>query len=123
MKIEKITLYVDNQEMSKKFWCEKIGFEVKTEFAMGETGSWLELELSNDETQLVLFPKEMMKKQNPAIPLTAPSITFSTIDIKKSYHELRKKEVKVEAIIDAPFGKMFTFYDNEDNLFLIRESK
>jgi lactoylglutathione lyase len=123
-KIGKITLYVNNQEEAKSFWIEKLGFVVKFEQAMGPNMKWLEVGPSEEEfTTFVLYNKNLMIAQNPKANVTHPSILLSTKDIESAYSEMKKKSVKVGELMNMPYGKMFSFKDQDGNEYLLREDK
>ena len=123
-KIGKITLYVNNQEEAKSFWIEKLGFVVKFEQAMGPNMKWLEVGPSEDEfTTFVLYDKNLMIAQNPKANVTHPSILLSTKDIESAYSEMKEKNIKVGELMNMPYGKMFSFKDQDGNEYLLREDK
>lgn len=123
-KISKVTLYVENQESAKEFWINKLNFVVALEQPMGPNMLWLEVSPKEDsETSFVLYEKELMKKQNPNNNTEHPSIILSTKNINKTYDNLKSKDVKVTDLMTFPYGSMFTFYDQDNNPFLIREDK
>lgn len=122
-KIGKITLYVNNQDDAVKFWKEKMNFEVTFEQELQPGYKWIEVApRSNKETSLILYDKELMEKQTNQ-KVVHPSLLFSTTDIDLTYMELKNVGVKVEEMQEMPYGRMFAFYDNDNNTFLIREDK
>lgn len=120
-KIGKITIYVNDQEEAKKFWTEKINFEVKNEYPMGPNMKWIEVGPSDDITTFVLYEKEAMAKQNPSANTGHPSIILSTDNLGKVYEEMKNKGVEVGQIMRMPYGAMFTFKDQDNNPYLLRE--
>lgn len=123
-KIGKITLYVNNQEEAKSFWIEKLGFVVKFEQAMGHNMKWIEVGPSEEEfTTFVLYDKNLMIAQNPKANVTHPSILLSTKDIESAYSEMKEKNIKVGELMNMPYGKMFSFKDQDGNEYLLREDK
>lgn len=123
-KIGKITLYVNNQEEAKKFWTEKMNFVVKLEQEMGPNMKWIEVAPNNSEfTTFVLYDKNMMKVQNPNTNLGHPSVLLSTTDIDSSYKEMQEKNIQVGPLMSMPYGKMFTFKDQDGNDYILREDK
>lgn len=121
-RIGKITLYVNNQEMAKKFWVNKLGFIVKVEKDMGPNIKWIEVSPNEEAfTTFVLYDKALMKKQNPNNNVEHPSIILSTKTIDKTYENLKEREVKVGPLLEMPYGKMFSFKDEEENDYLVRE--
>ncbi len=123
-KIGKITLYVNNQEEAKSFWIEKLGFVVKFEQAMGPNMKWIEVGPSEEEfTTFVLYDKNLMIAQNPKANITHPSILLSTKDIESAYSDMKEKNIKVGELMNMPYGKMFSFKDQDGNEYLLREDK
>lgn len=123
-KIGKITIYVNDQEQAKKFWTEKLNFVVKLEQTMGPNMKWLEIAPNESEfTTFVLYDKNMMIAQNPNANVEHPSILLSTIDIEKSYNEMKENGVEVGELMNMPYGKMFSFKDQDNNEYLLREDK
>lgn len=118
--LSKVTVYVDNVSQGKRFWVEKMGFTIREEAALAPGLIWLEVAASRDgETTIVLYSRDLMKQQNgnPA----HPSIIFSCTDIEAVHQTLIEREVTVTNIESFPYGKMFTFYDQDNQSYLIRE--
>lgn len=123
-KIGKITIYVNNQEEAKRFWTEKLNFIVKFEQAMGPNMKWIEVGPNEDEfTTFILYDKNMMKIQNPNASLGHPNIILSTDDIDTTYNNMKLNGVIVDKIMTMPYGRMFSFKDQDGNDYLIREDK
>ncbi|MGG7177109.1 VOC family protein [Clostridium paraputrificum] len=123
-KIGKITIYVKDQEEAKKFWTEKIGFVIKLEQEMGPGMKWLEVGPSEDEfTTFILYNKSMMEAQNPSANVGHPSVLLSTTDIDKAYGEMRDNGVELGKLMEMPYGKMFSFKDQDGNDYILREDK
>lgn len=123
-KVGKITIYVKDQEESKKFWCDKLNFVVKFEQSMGPNMKWIEVGPSEDEfTTFVLYNKDLILAQKKDANVEHPSIILSTDDIEKSYNEMKKNGVEVGELIQMPYGSMFSFKDNDNNEYLLREDK
>lgn len=122
-KIGKITIYVNNQDEAKKFWTEKLNFVVKLEKSMGPM-TWLEVGPSESEfTTFVLYNKDMMLAQNPSANVNHPSVLLSTTDIDASYNQMKENGVVVGELMSMPYGKMFSFKDQDGNEYLLREDK
>ena len=122
--IGKITIYVNNQAEAKKFWTEKVNFIVKLEQPMGPNMTWLEVGPSeNAFTTFVLYEKELMMKQNPSMNVSHPNIILSTTDIENAYNKMKENGVAVGEMMNMPYGKMFSFKDQDGNDYLVREDK
>lgn len=119
MRINKITLYVNNQEEALDFWTNKCNLGLVLKQPMGPDSFWVEVGDAN--TCFVLYEKEAMKKINPDANLDCPSIIFDSKDIAADMKLLNDNGVKVDDLMDLPYGKMVNFYDQDGNQFLIRE--
>ena len=123
-KIFKITIYVDNQEEAKKFWVDKMGFEVRREENMMGQHKWLEVSPKDDDsTTFVLYDKNLMKSQNSSINVGHPSVMLYTKDIEKSYSDMKSIGIVVGEIMNYPYGKMYNFFDNDGNTYLLYSDK
>lgn len=123
-KIGKITIYVNNQDDAKEFWINKMNFIVKFEQSMGPDMKWLEVGPNEDEyTTFVLYNKDMMKSQNPNISVDHPNIILSTDYIDSTYKQMKNNGVEVGEIMKMPYGSIFSFKDQDNNNYLVREDK
>ena len=123
-KIFKITIYVNNQEEAKKFWVDKMGFEVRREENMMGQHKWLEVSPKDDDsTTFVLYDKNLMKSQNFSINVGHPSVMLYTKDIEKSYSDMKSIGIVVGEIMNYPYGKMYNFFDNDGNTYLLYSDK
>ncbi|MEM1483954.1 VOC family protein [Oscillospiraceae bacterium PP1C4] len=120
--ISKITLYVNDQEQAKRFWVDKLEFVVTMESRLG-TIKWLEVAPSNvASTSFVLYSKQQMQEENPEVSLSHPSIILSTPNIDTTYEKMKANKIKVDQLIKLPYGKMFSFKDQDGNDYLVREN-
>ena len=123
-KIGKITIYVNNQEEAIAFWTEKLNFVIKLERPMGPNMTWLEVGPNECEfTTFILSDKKMMLAQKPSANVGHPNVILSTDNIEESYNELKEKGVEVSEIMTMPYGKMFSFKDQDGNDYLLREDE
>ena len=121
--ISKVTIYVQNQDEAMAFWTEKMGFDCDIK-PMGPDFKWVEVKPQTDSlTSFVIYEKALMKSQNPQTNVEHPSIILSTQDIQVTYEEMKEKGIKVDDLKIMPDGKMFTFYDQDENRYMIREDK
>ena len=120
----KVTIYVNNQEEAKKFWIDKMGFVVRREDKMMEECTWLEVSPKNDEnTVFVLYDENLMKNQNSSISVEHPSVILYTRDIEKSHSEMKALGISIGEIMNLPYGRMYNFFDNENNSYLLYSEK
>ncbi|MEC0234006.1 VOC family protein [Paenibacillus kribbensis] len=121
-KIGQVMLYVNNQDESRDFWSEKLGFEVIAEETNGPM-RWIEVAPKGSATSIVLHSKEFVAKMNPEMNLGAPSIMFYTENFNALYSDLKNRNIKVGDIVELPSGRVFNFADNEENYFAVSEKK
>ncbi|MFX3631781.1 MAG: VOC family protein [Candidatus Pristimantibacillus sp.] len=121
-KIGQVMLYVNNQEASRDFWTEKLGFEVIADETNGPM-RWIEVAPKGAATSIVLHSKEFVATMNPEMNLGTPSIMYYTDKFEALYSDLQNKNVKVGDIVEIPSGRVFNFADNEENYFAVSEKK
>ncbi|HEU4445262.1 MAG TPA: VOC family protein [Nitrososphaeraceae archaeon] len=114
--ISTVSIYVEDQQDSLKFWTDKIGFKVKANHPMDPNANWIELgpphSLQAKEMQpccsIVIYPKSMM----PNWKELKPSIVFLCDDVEKTYTELKSKGVKfIEEPKKMAWGTYAKFVD------------
>ncbi|MNB65222.1 Glyoxalase-like domain protein [compost metagenome] len=120
--IGQVMLYVSNQDESKDFWTEKLGFEVVSEETNGPM-KWIEVAPKGAATSIVLHNKEFVAQMNPDMNLGTPSLMYFTEDLDQLYRDLTSKKVTVGEIVELPGGRVFNFADHEDNYFAVMEKK
>lgn len=120
--IGQVMLYVSNQDESKDFWTEKLGFEVVSEETNGPM-KWIEVAPKGAATSIVLHNKEFVAQMNPDMNLGTPSLMFFTEDLDQLYRDLTSKKVTVGEIVELPGGRVFNFADHEENYFAVMEKK
>lgn len=83
---------------------------------------WLEVGPNKEAfTTFVLYDKNLMKTQNPSANVAHPSVLLSTTDIDASYNQMKERGVEAGELMKMPYGKMFTFKDQDGNEYMLRE--
>ncbi len=122
-KIGKITLYVSDQEKAKEFWTEKLNFVTKIDATEGPL-RWIEIAPKESEwVTIVLYDKNLMKAQYPDANTDYKTVILSTEDLDNAYTEMKAKGVEVTDIVTMPYARLFTFKDQDNNEYLLREDK
>lgn len=120
--LSKVVLYVDNQEDTVSFWTEKVGFIITNQQEVSNGIKWVEVAPNkSSEASLVIYDKKLMDKQNPSKNTGVPSLIFSSKNIKETHAYLKSRGVQVDEFMDMSYGKMFNFFDEDGNSFLIRD--
>ncbi len=125
-KFGQVMLYVDDVQASADFWTSKLEFSIVNEMIINNALISVELSPYEDsDTNFVLFSKEFVRLEHAEMgiemPLNAPSLLFSTYDIKETHRKLKEKGVAVSDISDMGGIININFPDNENNYFSIRE--
>ena len=121
--IAKITVYVKSSIEAKKFWTENMGFVIREEQALGPGMIWLETAPDyHAQTTIVLFERSRMEKANPQVSTAHPSVMFTCADIEEEHRRLLSNGVIVDDIQKFPYGRMFSFYDQDHQVYLLREA-
>lgn len=115
-----VMLYVDDQEQSKKFWTEKLGFIVVSDIDNGMR--IITIAPSKDaQTSIVLHDKKKIAEMSPELNLSTPSLMFYAQNLDELYKEYQAKNITVGELMKIPFGKVFNFADDEENYFAVME--
>ena len=128
LRINVMSVFVDDQAVAKDFYTEKLGFEVKNDIPMGEF-SWLTVVSSEQPngTELLLEPSA-----HPAVPpykaaLVAdgiPAASFQVDDLDAEYERLSGLGVAfTQEPMDAGPVKMAILDDTCGNLIQLMEMK
>lgn len=116
-------LYVNDQDQSREFWTEIIGFQVVNEEDNGQM-RWIEIApAAHAETSIVLHNKDVVAKMSPGMNLGTPSLMFYTNSFDELYTRLTSKNITVGDIVSLPTGRVFNFADYEENYFAVMETK
>ncbi|MDN4608442.1 VOC family protein [Sporosarcina highlanderae] len=118
-----VMLYVTNQDQSRSFFTEKLGFQVIGEEDNGQGFRWIEVAPEGGGTSIVIHNKEFIAKMSPELNLGTPSLMFFTDNVDELYNDLKNKDVKTGEMMELPTGKVFNFADDEDNYFAVIEKK
>jgi len=130
-KLSHATIYVTNQEEAKKFYTEKLGFDVRTDVTM-EGFRWLTVgPKSQPDMEIVLmepkagfmFDEATAKQMRDLIAKGAMGAgVFDTDDCQATYEELKKKGVEfLSPPQERPYGVEAIFKDNSGNWFSLTQ--
>ncbi|OZT77490.1 VOC family protein [Salinicoccus roseus] len=122
-RIGEVMLYVNDQEATRNFWREKLGFIVASESEEGADMKWIELKPTREaETSIILHDRKLIEKLSPELNFGTPSLMFFTDDLDRLHEELSEKGVKVGEIETFSSERTFNFADNEENYFAVMEN-
>ena len=120
VQLGQVMLYVEDQEQSKKFWTEKLGFTVVSDI---NNGMRIITVAPKDEAQtsIVLHDKKKIEEMSPELNLSTPSLMFYAQNLEELYEDFKAKGITVGEFMKMPFGKVFNFADEEENYFAVME--
>ncbi len=117
-----VMVYVKNPRVVANFWTEQVGFnEVKQDEMEGKVISVEIAPNTTSDTNIVLFDCEFVKQFSPEINLGAPSILFSTYDIRAMHKTMKDNGIAVGDVTEMQGMVTFNFPDPEGNYFAVRE--
>ena len=115
----RVIVPVSDQARAKTFYTETLGFEVRSEVAMGPDYTWLEVAPRGAVTSIAIVPPPDQSKIG-----VETGIAFETHDVEASYATLKAAGVDVDAEISRmgdPVPPMFWFRDPDGNTLLVAE--
>lgn len=116
--IHHIAIIASNYELSKKFYCEVLGFELQSEVYREARDSWMANLAVNGLYQIELFSFPLP----PARPSRPEAcglrhLAFSVENIEEAVMKLAAAGVECEPVrIDAYTQKKYTFFSDPDDL-------
>lgn len=115
-----VMLYVEDQEQSKKFWTEKLGFTVVSDITNGMRIITIAPK-DDTQTSIVLHDKKKIEEMSSELNLSTPSLMFYAQNLEALYEDFKAKGITVGEFMKMPFGKVFNFADDEENYFAVME--
>ena len=119
-----VSIYVSDQERAKKFYTEKLGFELKTDQPLypGATTRWVSVVPKGATTEVILYvPDENWEHYKQTVG-QSQSVTFDVTDMDATYKELKAKGVVFTSEPDKqPWGTSAFIQDSEGNRLLLVE--
>ncbi len=115
-RISIVTVPVKDQDASKKFYTEVLGFREVEDVPMMPGSRWIRLEIPGVETRIVLanwFP------QMP--PGSLQGVVLIAADIASAREQLTSKGLQVSEIKQQPYGLEATFNDPDGNGWVLQQ--
>jgi glyoxylase I family protein len=117
-KIHHIAIICSNYHLSKDFYVNKLGFEIKQEIYRKERDSYkLDLAINGQYViELFSFPDAPVRPSYPEAQ-GLRHLAFEVEDIEESVRRLNEKDIQTEEIRIDPYTlKRFTFFEDPDGL-------
>ncbi|MFI7675379.1 glyoxalase superfamily protein [Actinophytocola sp. NPDC049390] len=112
--VNQVVLYVEDQEVAKRFWVDTLGFTLDQDEPYGEE-RWLSVVSPDGATKLVLSkraPGWTMPDVRDGIPHS--NVFFYTDDVEKTYQELTAKGVDFPEPPSKQFFGWWSMFSDPD---------
>lgn len=116
--IHHIAIVCSDYKVSKKFYTDVLGFEIRAEVFREARNSWkLDLKVAGQyQIELFSFPNPVARPSRPEAA-GLRHLAFSVDDLEEAILFLSTKKVETEPIrVDEFTGKRFTFFADPDGL-------
>ena len=115
--IDIVSIPVSNQETSKAFYKDVLGFDVIADMPMGPGQQWVQMGLEGAQTSISLVT---WFEQMP--PGSVQGVVIDTDDIKTAHADLKSKGLTLADIESAPWGQFALFNDPDGNGWVLQQS-
>lgn len=110
------TIPVSDQARALVFYTEKLGFKILTDQQFDENQRWIELQIANSTTGVVLFTPEPFADRIG----TFSGMSFKCDNVERTYQELVSRGVEFTAPPKREtWGTSAQFKDPDGNIFVI----
>jgi catechol 2,3-dioxygenase-like lactoylglutathione lyase family enzyme len=113
-----VSIPVKDQEKSKRFYNQVLGFPVAREADFKPDARWIELNVPGTKTNIALVTWfENMR------PGGVGGIVLVTENIESAFQTLQARGLETSAVQSAPWGKYLTFSDPDGNGWVMNEAR
>jgi predicted enzyme related to lactoylglutathione lyase len=111
-----VSVPVSDYDRALIFYTEKLGFKLITDHKFDDNSRWIELQIGESQTKIVLFTPPGHENRIG----TFMNMAFTSADIAKTYDELKNRGVGFKVPpTSAPWGSYAQFIDSEGNIFVL----
>jgi lactoylglutathione lyase len=119
-----VCVFVSDQQRAKKFYTEKLGFQLKTEQPLypGAANLWISVLPEGSETEVILYLPDENWQHYKQVVGQSQAITLDVSDMDALCADLQAKGVTFASEPDKqPWGIFATILDSENNRILLVE--
>ncbi len=116
-RIDIVSIPVSDQPASKKFYIEKLGFEVVRDNPMGPGQQWVQLGIPGAATTISLV--HWFDNMPPG---SVQGLVIDTGDIERAHAELAARGLELTPVDAQPWGKFSTFSDPDGNGWVLAQA-
>lgn len=115
--VQVVSIPVSDQDRSKTFYADVLGFEVLQDMEMDENSRWVQLRPSGGEASISLVT------WFPSMPAgSLKGLVFDVDDLEQTIADLASRGFSIDAQIDPqPWGSFVTFDDPDGNGIILRQ--
>ena len=113
---EIISVPVSDQQRSKEFYRDVVGFELVREEPMGPGQSWIQLAPPGCPTTIALV--SWFENMGPG---GLQGVMLNVTDIERDHQQLSERGLKLAEIKQEPWGRYTTFQDPDGNGWILRQ--
>jgi catechol 2,3-dioxygenase-like lactoylglutathione lyase family enzyme len=113
-----VSIPVKDQERSKRFYNEVLGFPITREADFRPDAKWIELNVPGTKTNIVLV---IWFENMP--PGCLRGMVLLSADLDRSFQTLKARGLETSAVQSAPWGRYLTFSDPDGNGWVMNESR
>jgi predicted enzyme related to lactoylglutathione lyase len=111
-----VSVPVSDYDRALIFYTEKLGFKLITDHKFDDNSRWIELQIGESQTKIVLFTPPGHENRIG----TFMNMAFTSADITRTYEELKNRGVEFKVPpTSAPWGSYAQFIDSEGNIFVL----
>lgn len=118
--VTKVVVEVDDQDRARRFWTEKLGFELVQDTPYGSE-RWLEVRTPDKAVVVVLGLRHGERPAAAVDPeLPTSNVMFYAEDLQRTYEELSARGVEFpQPPVQQPWGWWSMFQDSEGTRFAL----
>jgi len=114
---EIVSVPVSDQEKSKKFYLDVVGFDLIREEPMGPGMKWIQLAPKGCATTIAL-----VNWFDTMRPGGLQGVMLNVTDIEQDHATLTARGLKLSDIKQEPWGRFVTFSDPDGNGWILRQA-
>jgi lactoylglutathione lyase len=118
MKVGYVVLYVNDVEVCRRFWIDRIGMVEKRRT---EAGGYTipQVGFADQPFAFELVPLDLMRDNPDGLDLATPSLAFHVVDLEATHAALSDKGVEVSDVGEHNGTQSFAFSDPEGRWFAV----
>ncbi len=120
-----VCIFVSDQDRAKKFYIEKLGFELRADEPLfpGAKNRWLAVAPKGAATAVILYLPDENWQHYKQVVGQSQALTFEVSDMAKLHKDYTSKGVKFVQEPDVqPWGTSAIIQDSEGNRLILREA-